>query len=195
MVELKLTASCTRCPRWPSIPTDPNPQPQNTLSWGQHRQRVPGERAELGQPHQGTANPGDVAQEGDVELGDSCSRSTRPDMPARISSACTARCAPATEIPTASPRNMQTPGAGTALAAPLQGGMLAVQHQAPCPDVVIMRPWPRELPGARALHSLPGRVRRGLQLCPEPPPGQPFDPLSSAPSPPGATLPASSIAE
>lgn len=30
-------------------------------------------------------------------------------------------------------------------------------------------PMPRELPGARAPQSLPGRVRRGLQLCPEPP--------------------------
>lgn len=93
------------------------------------------------------------------------------------------------------PDGLTTKYANTSLAAPLQGRMLAVQHQAPCPNVVITRPWPRELPVARALQSLPGRVRRGLKLCPEPPPGQPFDPLSSAPSPPGATLPASSIAE
>lgn len=104
-----------------------------------------------------------------MELCNSCSRSMRPDMPARISSTCTARCAPATEIPTASPaKYANTGGGGTALAAPLQGGMLEVQHQAPCPDVVITRPRPRELPGARAPQSLPGRVRRGLQLCPEP---------------------------
>lgn len=35
----------------------------------------------------------------------------------------------------------------------------------------------------------------GAAALPRAPPGQPFDPLSSAPSPPGATLPASSIAE